>query len=75
MSYADQKLVHDVILAEAQGNYRVAFEMACARLATALHGVSAGYMRWGANGEGVIVADPPPVDDGAWLETGRERNA
>lgn len=74
MSYADQQLVFQTILDEAGGNYRVAFELACARLATAYHGVSFGYMRW-SDGEGAIVNDPPPVDDGSWVQTGKERHA
>lgn len=75
MSRADQLLVYQTLLDEAGGNYRIAFEIACARLAAAYVGVSHGFMRWGGDGDGIIVADPPPVDDGSWIETGRERNA
>ena len=71
MSYADQALIYQTILDEAGGNHRVAFELACARLATAYMGVSHGFMRWGANGGEYLPNDPPPVDDGSWINTGR----
>lgn len=75
MNYADQALIRQTLLDEHHGNVTAAFEDACARLATAYHGVSWAYMRRMVDTDGVIVADPYPVDDGAWLTTGKERHA
>lgn len=69
MTQADQLLVYQTILDEAGGNHRIAFEIACARLATAYYGVSwAMLRRMHPATEGKIDDVPNPIDDD-WIRT------
>ena len=70
--HADQMLIHQTLLDEAHGNVSTAFEIACARLATSIHGTSWAFLyRMNPATEGRIDDVPNPVDDN-WISTGRE---
>ena len=70
--HADQMLIYQTLLDEAHGNVSTAFELACARLATALPGVSWALLRrMSPATEGRLDDVPNPVDD-SWIQTGKE---
>lgn len=69
----EQKHVHDTLLTEADGDYRKAFENACARLVFAIHCSSFAYARrMDPVAETLKLDDGPPVCGDEWLVTGRE---
>jgi len=71
--HVTQKLIHDTLLDEAHGNVSTAFELACARLSTAIPGVSwAMLRRMNPATEGRIDDVPNPISD-EWISTARER--
>ena len=68
--HADQMLIHQTLLDEAHGNYRVAFELAVARLSTSMRGTSWAFLyRMSPATEGKIDDVPTPIDD-EWIRTG-----
>lgn len=64
--------LYQTMLAQHQGNASNALLDLSHRYLYALEGLSPGYMRWGLDDGKEIKLDPPPVDDGSWLATGRE---
>lgn len=65
--------VFQVLLSEHGGNAGAALRDLSERFAYISQFVSPGFGRWGMNDTGGdIKLDPPPVDDGEWVRTGRE---
>ena len=68
--HADQMLIYQTLLDEAHGNVSTAFELACARLATAIPGTSWAFLyRMNPKTEGKIDDVPTPITD-EWIRTG-----
>lgn len=69
----DANKLAQTLLDEHKGHAGAALLDLAHRYLYALEGVSAGYKRWGMNDTGAdLKLDPPPVDDGSWIQTGRE---